>query len=123
MFLLLFASLLPHDTSIHDSVALAEVNHVYRTNGTLSFRQLILWDTYPSIQPGLHVVEWRYLERNTQWPIKHRGGGWVSHWDDNKARSMRYVTATTIKVSHTHFDPELRDRKEFPTQLRRGLTE
>ena len=121
MLLLLFASLLPNDISIHDTVELAEINHVYKRGGQLSFRQLILWDTYPQI-PGLHVVDWRYLERNSQWPARHRGGRWVSRWYDSQAKSMRNITATSTKVSHTYFDAEVRDRQEFPVQLRRKLT-
>lgn len=123
MWVLLFAFFLPYETTVCDSVTVLEINHLYRENGKLSFRQLILWDEYPKIASGLHVVDWRYMDRHSQWPIKNVNGIWVSQWYDSQIKSLRRVTGVFSKITHTYYDPELRDRRLFPQYYRRGLSE
>ena len=96
-----------------DRVDVIERNHVHDADGKRTFTQLILWRVCPG-DDRERVVAWRmeHCERS----IWRHSGEWRILWEPG-----REVSGTSFRESFTPFDPELDDRKKWPSELRRGL--
>ena len=115
---LLALTMLPVEGVIDDRCDVIEINSLYDGEGGLVFQQIIFWDW--GGRTGRRVVAWRLWKDPTKTPTRKHTGEWEVVWQDGKV--LRRVTACCFRRTWTQFDPELADRKNFPRDKRRGLT-
>ena len=116
MIWLLLLSLLPPPV-LHDSVDIAELNHVCcPTNGNEQGAYWVWWrwQTVDGIS-DYYVADWR---RQTDAPRPREG---VQEFWDAKFKVNRVVTSKVLCETWTSYDRESEDRKRLPESRRHKL--
>ncbi len=114
LYLALLLAILPHDTTLRDSVSVLEVQHFYDEHGRLVFDQLIGWGEDD------HVVFWRLIKTESDLPRRDwQAGGYVTTYMDGE--QLRTVRAFAFRERWESYDVELWDREALPKEKRRGL--
>lgn len=117
--LLLAVGLVPHSATIDDTCNVVEVNHFYDAEGKKVFTQAIFWG-WNERSATYRVIAWRLLKEPMPQALRNGRRGYQMIWYDDHA--LRRVRSSMLRTTWTQFDPELQDRKNFPSEKRRGLT-
>jgi len=106
--LLALATILPTGP-MRAAVDVVEVNASLHPQGGVRFVQVIYW-----VRSGrqLHVAEWEMWSDHA---IYRAGDRWIVH------RRDRVIRAPRLFVTRSVVDPEVRDRRFFRPQLRKGV--
>ena len=107
------------DPVIEDRVDIIEINTTYRDNGEPFIKQYCFWRL---TRRGYRCDDWRVFYDGGPLP-QREGGSYILVFYDDRHDVIRKVTATSFNVTHTHFDPERMNAREFDQSLRRRLTE
>lgn len=123
MWLLLLIGSVDHEHTYRDRVAIIELNHLYdEKTDKLRFVQMIFWESKPFSKKRWHVMDWEMWGKGDPLPrYSYRDRRWQLYWKDEKR--WRFIEATSYRVSHTYYDPEVDDQKVWPVEHRRGLSE
>lgn len=115
-------SIVPVSIAIRERADVIEVNRYHDADGNLVFTQVIFWEWSGE---DFRVFAWRMVKSPRQLPVvEHRQGytanpGYKMTWIDNG--HLRSVRSPSVRYTWTQYDPELRDRKIFSPDERRGL--
>ncbi len=111
---LIAASILPHDTTLYESVPTLERHWFYDDNGREIFQQLIGWNC----EENVHF--WRLIKSESQIPTRDWSTGCyrVTFMDGEQLRS---VYATSFRERWTQTDVEVENREKWPKEKRREL--
>jgi len=103
-----------------ESVDLIELNNKYSKDGKHTFTQVIFWERYPG-NGKYHVRDWHLVDERESlsgYPVK-RNDRWES-WFVKEGKTHR-VTSKLFKESFTQFDPEVEDKRKWPSGMRMPL--
>jgi len=113
-FLLIAASILPHDTVLREHSAETELNVLYDEHGREVFTQSIFRNTDHSIRA------WRLVKLTYQVPARDwLRGGYVATWMDGE--QLRQVWCDNVQWTWTQWDRELVEREVLAKEKRREL--
>ena len=107
------------------SYSMIEVNHRMSPTGTHMFTQAICWDWH-KLDKRFHVQAWSMLRfsppKDELWTLKryHKKGEWKLRFHDNCGKVI-VCKARLYRESFTRYDPEFKDRSDYPECNRRGF--
>jgi len=111
---------IPPTSPVEDSVDLIEVNHLYGENGKKMLTQVIFYD-WSELTNRYQVRTWRLFKHKSQYPLRNfQHGGYQTLWYDGGL--LRRVRCKIHNETWTQFDPELRERKFLPQDMRLNLS-
>jgi hypothetical protein len=126
MLLLLFASdpIAARIGHWPESVDLIELNNKYSKDGKHTFTQVIFWERHPG-DGKYHVRDWYLVEERESLngiPVRNAKS---DRWDSVfvKQGVYHHVTSKLFKESFTQFDPEVEDKRKWPSEMRRPLSD
>ena len=90
-------------------VDVVEVNHYQSAEGQRVLDQLIFY-SWSKQTKRYQVREWRLIDCESMYPVKHRDG-YLVRWHDDGV--MREVIAKSKRETVTKYDVELRERKRL----------
>lgn len=107
----------PHETVLHDSADLIEVNAYFDEDGRAVFTQLIFYDWTDG---AYRVFAWRMVKHPRCVPVYDAARGcYVSLMREGEL--IRQVTAPSVRWTWTQHDPEVADRQFLGKCQRRGF--
>jgi hypothetical protein len=102
-----------------DQVDLIEINHYYDTNGKPVLNQLIFHEWNENSRQ-FEICDYKLLRSDNHLPLRGLPGQ-VPYciWHDDQ--NLRKVRGRHTIETWTQYDPENRQRKKVPAEIRRGL--
>ena len=102
-----------------DRVDLIEINHYFDTNGKPVLNQLIFHE-WNDRRQQFEICDYKLLRSDNHLPL-HGMPGQVPYciWHDDQ--NLRMVRGRNTIETWTQYDPENRQRKSVPAEIRRGL--
>ena len=107
------------DPVIEDHFDHIEVNSTYNERGDVSIKQYCFWRL---TRHGRRCEDWRYFPEKGALPTK-QGRVYVLLFWDNVDKVTRRVTATSFSATHTSYDPERENVKDFHFSARIPLAD
>lgn len=104
----------PPEDVARDRCDIIELNHYYNGDGHPVFSQWIFWRWEGR---AFRVLAWRMARKNRL--PERQGDSWRLLWHDEGR--LRQIEAAEFRQTWTQWDPELHDRRVWPTCLRGGL--
>ena len=105
-----------------EQVDLVEINYYYTEDGSLAYKQLIMWEWSPDYC-RMHVQAWMLIDKGTVGlQFFKRGDAWEVRWQASNG-TLRSIRTPTVRWTHTTYDPERDNKPLMDERYRLGLME